>query len=373
MAKNSNTSKNRKPLYIQIYDYIQQEIAEERLKVHDRVYESKELQDLFNVSKITTEKAFKALMDNGLIYRIPGKGTFVSDLSSKRIPAFESKKCVVFVCPNFKSHHIINIIGGIESVLTSEGHRLQLVSTYGSFSQQESILNSLLNDQIDGMIVYPVEGKYYDEVILRMKISRFPFVLVDKHLEKIDTSFVISDNFTGSFQGTKELLNHGHRNIAFFSSYTAASSSSISDRINGFIKAMDEAGVPNPKNLVFDGFDEEVGSHLTYDLPHREKFIQKIRFFLEQHSEITALLAISPGNMSHVVRALRVIDPEIAKKLEIAIFDLDEFLDYSRTPLFCINQKSWEMGEEAARIILQQIKDPMTVQKKILDMEIKTI
>ena len=212
---------NRKPLYLEICDYVLQEIRDGKLKPNQKLISGEDLQKKFTVSKITTEKAFKVLMERGVIYRIPGRGTFIAEAGA--VPPNSSSmetKTVAFVCSSLISHHTINILTGISEILSIQGHRLRLCFSFGSFERQEELLRGLAADKVDGIIINPVEGKYYDEEILRMKLSKFPFVLVDKRFSRIKTSYVISDNEAGSYIGTKELLKKGHRKIAFVTTYS---------------------------------------------------------------------------------------------------------------------------------------------------------
>jgi DNA-binding LacI/PurR family transcriptional regulator len=370
---NMKNKSQRKPLYLQISDYILEEIREGALKPNQKVICGEELQKKFGVSKITTEKAYKILMEKGIIFRIPGKGTFIAENHEYNKPLSLGTKTIAFICPSLKSHNIINILSGAEAILSEHGHRFRLVITKGSFATQETLIRNLLNEGIDGMIIYPVEGKYYDEEILRMALSRYPLVLVDKHFPKIKTSYVISNNKEGCYLGTKRLLSQGHRNIAFFSSYSEESSTSIHDRIEGFRRAMTEAGILNWRSLVLDGFDEDVGTRLSYDQEHREIFIKRIKAFVEANRSITAAMAISPGNLSHVVNALRAMGHNTLSHIELAIFDMDEYLNFNRDPILSINQRSFEIGKKAAEILLNQIENPENIQEVVLDMDIKIV
>jgi len=365
------SSKNRTPLYKQIKDFIIGEIEKGNLKPNEKIYSGSTLREKFKVSKITTEKALQMLLEEGIIYRIPGKGSFVS---GKQITGQKNEKLnIAFVCPHLKSHHVVNILIGLEEIICSHGHNLLLRVTKGSFNNQNEILHTLLGQKVDGIVLYPVEGKFYSDEIFRMKLTHFPFVLVDKMLDRVDTSYVISDNEEGSYLGTQELLKKGHSKIAFFSQYAPSSSSSIRSRIRGFVRALQDAGIDNPYHWIFDSFDEEVGVFLTYDEEHREKFIKDIRDFIQARPGVTAVMAVSPGNLSHVVRGLRAVDADFAKQVELVVFDIDEYLDISRTPMLSINQLSRKMGNEVARIILNQIENPQLIEKLILNMEIKTI
>ena len=136
---------------------------------------------------------------------------------------------------------------------------------------------------------------------------------------------------------------------------------------------MTEAGIPNPEEWVLEGFDADVGTQLPTDPGHRKRLIEKIKTFLLKHRGVSAIFTISPGNLSHVAMALRELDAAGGKRLEVelALFDLDEFLDFNRTALLTVNQRSREIGRRAAEILLEQIADPDRIQEVILDMELR--
>jgi GntR family transcriptional regulator len=71
--KNSST-----PFYMQIREYIQNRIDSYELKPGDRIQSEMALSGKFSVSRMTVKKAVDALVTEGLLFRQPGKGTFVS-------------------------------------------------------------------------------------------------------------------------------------------------------------------------------------------------------------------------------------------------------------------------------------------------------
>lgn len=62
----------------QIIEALSEEIVEERLKPHDRLPSEKELCDQWQTSRSTVRKAMDQLADRGMIFRVPGKGSFVA-------------------------------------------------------------------------------------------------------------------------------------------------------------------------------------------------------------------------------------------------------------------------------------------------------
>ncbi|MEP6606729.1 MAG: GntR family transcriptional regulator [Nitrosospira sp.] len=66
------------PLYTQIKDILRERILEGTYKAHQKLPSESEMSALFDVSRITVRQALSDLQNEGLIFRIPGKGTFVA-------------------------------------------------------------------------------------------------------------------------------------------------------------------------------------------------------------------------------------------------------------------------------------------------------
>ncbi len=65
------------PLYKQLYHILRSQIELGELKTGDAIPTEKELTRQYAVSRVTTRKALQMLVDEGLIVRQPGKGSYV--------------------------------------------------------------------------------------------------------------------------------------------------------------------------------------------------------------------------------------------------------------------------------------------------------
>ncbi|MFM9900495.1 MAG: GntR family transcriptional regulator [Polaromonas sp.] len=66
------------PLYAQIKDILRARVLEGNYQPHQQMPSESEMMAAFNVSRITVRQALGDLQNEGLIFRIHGKGTFVS-------------------------------------------------------------------------------------------------------------------------------------------------------------------------------------------------------------------------------------------------------------------------------------------------------
>lgn len=72
-------SNSSKPIYMQIADWLENEILEGMLVAHDKVYSQYQLAEMFNVNPATAGKGITQLLDKELVYKKRGLGTFVSE------------------------------------------------------------------------------------------------------------------------------------------------------------------------------------------------------------------------------------------------------------------------------------------------------
>lgn len=66
------------PLYVQVGDMLRDKIFKGKFEAHSKLPPESELGRLFSVSRITIRQALSNLQREGLIFKIPGKGTFVT-------------------------------------------------------------------------------------------------------------------------------------------------------------------------------------------------------------------------------------------------------------------------------------------------------
>ncbi|MCA0972040.1 GntR family transcriptional regulator [Halobacillus litoralis] len=67
-----------KPIYLQIAEWIEEEILHGNLDVDDKVYSQYKLADMYTINPATAAKGLKMLADEGILYDRRGLGKFVA-------------------------------------------------------------------------------------------------------------------------------------------------------------------------------------------------------------------------------------------------------------------------------------------------------
>ncbi|MFE9028677.1 GntR family transcriptional regulator [Streptomyces iakyrus] len=85
MTPASSAKPDRRPPYQHAADELRREIMAGRYKPGDQLPPYRELQERFGVANMTARSALNVLRDEGLIYTIQGRGSFVADYEGKGV------------------------------------------------------------------------------------------------------------------------------------------------------------------------------------------------------------------------------------------------------------------------------------------------
>lgn len=74
-----------KPIYIQITEWLENEILSGRIKSDERIYSQYQLAEIFNINPATAARGLKILADEGMLYKKRGLGMFLSPGAVEKI------------------------------------------------------------------------------------------------------------------------------------------------------------------------------------------------------------------------------------------------------------------------------------------------
>ena len=240
-------------LYERVYDYVLDEIRNESLRAGDRVPSEKELAERFGVSRITSKRALHMLAEAGVLDRQRGKGSFVAANAPRLGPLRtghrpqptrpETSSCVALVLPDASEAYGLELLCAIEERSAEHGYHLVVRRTRDRQEVEEQAIDALVAGVVEGLIVFPVHGEFYNASLLRLVLDRSPLVLVDRHLRGIPACAVHTDNVAAARALTEHVLDLGHDQVAFLST-PVANTSSIEERIQGYEAALRGRGLP---------------------------------------------------------------------------------------------------------------------------------
>ncbi|SDF56109.1 transcriptional regulator, LacI family [Mucilaginibacter pineti] len=236
-----------------------------------------------------------------------------------------------------------HVVRAIEKECQLYGYTVIFGSSYENPETFLTILNVLINKQVDGLIVIPVDNdRGYIE---QLKSREIPFVIVDRVPEGSDLSIVSIDNKDLAYQCTQHLVKTGHQRVAFMSYQTGLSH--LLDRKAGYVTALQDADIEIDQNLIIEidekNFVRGVQSGIDA-LLERGKSCDGIFFT----TDTIAVEAIKYLNQ----KGIRVPD-----QVGIVSFDESDAFPLFHVPVTHGRQPLRQIGEVAVKMLLELIDE----------------
>lgn len=343
-------SGKRTPLYAQIESYVREQIRSGKWKPGKRLPSENQLCKQFDVSRITIRGAMDKLVEEGVVFRIQGRGSFVAEEAGTGEPAKydfgrgasgdRELQTVAVILPRLRGLLTNSLLAGVERALEPSRFRMLLLTTDDSQQREEIKLREALRAGARGMIVYPAEGQTYSEEMLRLTLDRYPIVVIDRYVRGVPTHCVCSDHIAGAYEATAHLLRLGHRRIGFVTT-PYEGTTSLEERLEGFRQALNDYGVVLDRSLVLERAEPDA-----------------IAAFLASSPNVTALFAVNEQIGQMAIRAAEAADMRLPDDLSVVFFDDYDHAEAARIPPTCVAQQGDTIGYEAAGRLLSLLADP---------------
>jgi GntR family transcriptional regulator of arabinose operon len=334
--ENATGFHDRRMLYLQVRDYIVEQIEQGVFKSGELIPPERELAENLKISRYTVRRALQELVEEDILFRVQGSGTYVREKTNGLAKRVDS---IGIVMPFCDAEIEMMLLSGMQKALRGTPYSMTLYTTDNDSAKEAEGIRRLREEGVAGLIIMPSTDQGGGQGTVPLKREGFPFVLVDRAIEGLQTNCVVSDNVQGGNQAARHLLDLGHSQIAFVS-HKGDLSSSIHDRLTGFREAFKERGLP-------------VGPTFTYDF---ETGVKDLKQFLIKR-ECTGLVVGNALVARDVVRACRELGLDIPEDFSIVSFDdlsIVKMLDVSLTT---ITQHTEAIGAKAVSLLIDQIEN----------------
>lgn len=333
----------KKPKYQQLKDYIISAINANELKVGDKIYSENELAEKFEMSRHTVRQALGELVNEGWLYKIQGKGTFVDEKHNKTT----SKSKVVAVITTYLSDYIFpSIIRGIDTVLSENGYNIHLSCTYNQHEKERLCLENLLNQNVSAIIVEPTKSALPNPNIDMYKNFinlNIPILFIHGCYKELNCSYIVEDDTEAGFLAAKHLIELGHKNIGGIFKIDDIQGHM---RFAGFQKALYENSIKisDSRILWFETSDID------------DNFKSKYTYFEKILSDCTAIVFYNDQTTIKFMDIIREKNLNVPEDISIVSFDDSQLAVASEIKLTTVAHPKEALGKEAAKAIINMIK-----------------
>ena len=352
------------PMYQQILNEIRTYIASGEWPANSQIPTEAELESDIGVSRVTIRQALSAAVEEGLIVRMPGKGTFVSGIGSSVITT-KTESFIGYVVPHLSSGFNVQILLGVESILKQEGFHLIFCNSEGDLSKENQLLQSLETNKMAGYIVQPVYSEANERSVIDLALKEKRIVFIDRSIPGAQADSVMSNHFEGGQQVVRHLIDQGYKDIVYLA-HDPIKLPSIAERLRGYQVAMANFNLKSRPPFIVGG-KIELGYLQNQNSPTMEETstVDTIANLLKGSSRPEAIVAMNDLVAMLVFEAAGQVGLRIPDDLAIVGFDNLDYADaYNLTT---VAQRPFEIGSEAARLLLRRMrKDSDTFEQVLL-------
>ncbi|ALS25854.1 GntR family transcriptional regulator [Paenibacillus sp. 32O-W] len=356
MNPESTSKKKKQQLYLQIADKVLEIIESRGLQAHDPVPSEGELAKLFGVSRMTSKLALEQLVERGLVYRLPRRGTFLSgnrhEESSTKLqePVQNSvekneNKQIALVVPHM-SDYTSRIISAVEHEVRKHEYDLILKISKDE-DDQDRCLQALVAMGISGIILFPWGSRTCSDQVFRLKMEKVPCVVIDRIFREIPIDCVYHDHFQGSYEMAQYLIAKGHREIGY-SSNVIENITSREERYQGYIQALLDHGIPVKSEYIhFRTGRCDPGRFHEYDAEQGE--------FIRNNPQMTAVMCADDQVAIATLFSALHMNISVPEKLSIVGFSDTYLSALTPIPLTTVRQDTERLAAAAVELLMKRV------------------
>lgn len=245
----------------------------------------------------------------------------------------------------FQDPYFSQLLQGMSSVLSDRAAGMML--WLGDRSKEETLDRILRSGLLDGVIV--TANHLEDPLVDGLLASDMPIVLIGHRRADRSASYVDIDNIQAADTITSHLVETGRRRIGHITG--TRGTVAAEDRIAGYRKAMERAGL-STEGLIVDGdLNEPSGAAAAVELLDRD---------------VDAIFSANDRSAVGALETIRSRGLRIPQDVALAGFDDLEFAPQLDPPLTTIRQRIDEQGMEAAYSLFRLLDDPASGPRRVL-------
>ncbi|WP_027144424.1 LacI family DNA-binding transcriptional regulator [Mesorhizobium sp. WSM3626] len=254
-------------------------------------------------------------------------------------------------------------VRGISDAAKAAGFNVILANSGEKIEAEKAAVRLLIGKRVDGLIVTPSESR--DITHLRdIHRSGRPLALLDRALPELDVDTVTVDDREAAIRATRVLIDAGHRNIAYVTAVEGNGheyfdlrqiyTSSVRERIDGFLAACRDAGIDRPERHVRLGATSfEATRRLADEL-------------LSGSERPTAILASDSVIALEILRAIRQRGMRIPDDISLITFHDADWTGVTTPPITVVDQPVYALGHTVAELLIRRLKGDIKPPERLV-------
>lgn len=262
-----------------------------------------------------------------------------------------------YVLPDITNPFFAGLARGIEDLARERDYSVIMCNTDNDPEIEERSIKLFKSHKVDGILCSNIVSsnigergvQYYRDLLGDIPTVFLDHVGLDSDVTRF--GYVQVDSLNAIYKGTKALLDAGCKRVACIT----ASQMESSMRINGYYAALEEAGIARDNRIVYvNDFSLETGT-------------VGIRKIMENDPTIDGLMCGNDMIAVGAIGYLNKIGVQIPEQIKIVGIDNIPISEHVTPKLTTVAQPIYEMGWEAANMLVNYIEDGIPLFTKTFE------
>lgn len=352
-------------LYMKVYNDIRRKIEDGEYQSGEKLPSDKQFSEEYGVSLITVKKALEMLKDQGLVKRVSGTGSFVTDKHSSVVlesfltyPDSKGNKKIGLVMERVSSSFGLDIMYHLDRILEQQGYHLLTRFSYYDREKEEEEIRFLLEEGVEGIMVMPCHGMFYNPQLLKLILEGFPVVILDKKMDGISVSSVRTDHYGAVESLVYEMHKRGCRSLGAVT-IEDSDTPSVRKRLEAFYKTSELLGI------TIVGECRLSACKNIYNNKPKKNEVDKAEKYLQSRIEHTdGFVAMEYNLVPIMLEAGKRLEHDLVEEKRICC--VDGMID---SGILHMQQDEKKIAESAANILLTSIAG----EKEVKDLMVPAV
>lgn len=252
--------------------------------------------------------------------------------------ATKQSKTIGLIIPTIRNSVFAESTRGVQDYADGQQNQVILGNTYYSYDQEEKLIKTLLEKQVDGLIITTTNPK--GAVLKSLVDEGVPFVLLYSTLKGGPMSAVGIDNYRGGYLATEHLVQLGHQRIGMVAGNFSMSDRSL-HRWHGYKQCLKKYDI---------SYDKELLAQTDYSLAGGKAAAQKL---LSLKTPPTALFCSNDYLALGAMKGAREMGLNLPQDLSVVGFDDILIASHIVPELTTVYQPAYEMGKLGAKLLFE--------------------
>ena len=332
-----------------VYLWVRAYIEENRFSSNSRIPSENALCRRLSVSRETVRRALDRLVEEGLLRRVRGSGTYINKEAalSRELGGSGDRIKIGLILQGQDGNANSSLMEGIRSILPPDQVDLRAFLTDNKFANERRCLNAVMDQGFRGFIVDGVKASLLNpnlDCYQRIYQKRIPVIFYNNYYKSLKCPRVVVNDPRCAEELIGLLIREGHRNIAGI--FVSDNYQSI-EKFQGMAAALQKNGVE---------YQDDYVKWCVSDEAHDARFTRSIDHFLKRLPQCTAVVCCNYMIYQLVRQVLEKQGKRVPQDCSLVCFDYSNE-DWETEGVTCSIHQGCRIGREVASRLMRMIRN----------------